>query len=254
MAIIPTKRGNIHFEQSTAVSNAPVLMLIHGAGGTHLDWPESIRQLSNVDVIALDLPGHGGSAGSGHDSLNAFAADVIALLDALEIERAIFAGHSMGGGIALTLALEYPSRTLGLILVGTGAKLSVHPDILDNLISDRQRVTQMLVDWFWSPDADPAMKQANYDHLMRINPHTFHADFAACNTFDVRERLSEIQTPTLIIAGTDDKMTPHKFAVYLHNQITNSRLQTIEDGSHKFLLEKPAIIRQILINWIDQIT
>ncbi len=92
----------------------PVTVFIHGAGGTHLDWPAELRRLPEANAIVIDLPGHGRSGGAGRSSVSAYAADVMSLLDALKIPRAILGGHSMGGAICLTAALSYPERVQGL--------------------------------------------------------------------------------------------------------------------------------------------
>lgn len=250
MPLIETSRGAIFIESRPEINQNPTLVLIHGAGGTHQAWAQSTRHIANANVSALDLNGHGASAGNGHADIPSYAADTIALLDALQIEKAIFAGHSMGGGIALTLALDHPERVQGLILVGTGAMLKVAPAVLEKLPTDRAAITAMLVDWFWSENADPAAKSADYDHLMRINLHTFHNDFIACNQFDVRSRLAQIQTPTLIINGTQDKLTPPKFATYLHENIAHASLVLIEGASHRLPIENAVEFSRLISDFI----
>ena len=102
----------------------PVTLVIHGAGGTHLDWPAEIRRMPELNTIIVDLPGHGKSSRRGtQQHVGAYASDMLALLDALKLQQVIVAGHSMGGAIAQTLALQHPDRVLGLILICTGAKL-----------------------------------------------------------------------------------------------------------------------------------
>ncbi|MCU0466286.1 MAG: alpha/beta hydrolase, partial [Anaerolineae bacterium] len=100
-----------------------------------------IRKLS---ALAVDLNGHGRSSGEGHLTLADHAADLVALLDALDIEQIALVGHSMGGGIALTLALAYPERVARLVLVSTGARLKVHPDLLGSIESDPSAVADRL--------------------------------------------------------------------------------------------------------------
>jgi len=114
------------------IGKRPVV-IIHGAGGTHLYWPPEIRRLSGYRVYALDLPGHGKSdASRGRQTIADYAGCVLEWLDAIGLNRAVFVGHSMGSAIALTLAIHHPQQVLGLGLVGAGARLRVHPDILEN--------------------------------------------------------------------------------------------------------------------------
>ncbi len=117
-------------------SPSPHLILVHGAGGSHLHWGAAVRNLHNANVYALDLPGHGRSEGPGHGTIADYAAFVVAFMDALDIQQAVIAGHSMGGATALTAALNHPQRVAGLLLVGTGARLRVLPRILEGTMND----------------------------------------------------------------------------------------------------------------------
>ena len=110
---------------------SPPLLLIHGAGGSRLHWPPGIRRLTGWRVLAIDLPGHGDSPGPGERSIEAYTGCVLEWLDEYGVERVIPAGHSMGGAIALTLALQAPDRLAGMVLVGSGARLRVAPSILE---------------------------------------------------------------------------------------------------------------------------
>jgi pimeloyl-ACP methyl ester carboxylesterase len=139
----------------------PPLVLVHGAGGTHRHWPEELRALPGRRVLALDLPGHGGSPGPSLSSIGAYARSVLAALDALEIPSAVLAGHSMGGAIALTLALEAPSRVAGLALVATGAKLRVSKFVLDATADPAALAASAgtMSDYAFGAAAGPALRQ-----------------------------------------------------------------------------------------------
>src|SRR5512136_2375769 len=79
----------------------PPVVLIHGTGGNHLSWPPEVRRLSGYRIYALDLGGHGKSEGRGHQSIGAYASQVIDWLTAMGLHRAVFVGHSMGAAVAL---------------------------------------------------------------------------------------------------------------------------------------------------------
>ena len=95
-----------------------------------MHWPGELRRLPDHEVYALDLPGHGRSGGPGRTDIGAYAEVVREFADALKLPAFVLGGHSMGGAIALEFALRYGSRLAGLILVGTGARLRVAPEIL----------------------------------------------------------------------------------------------------------------------------
>lgn len=244
MPLIATARGSLWIERQPAAEQPPAagLLLIHGAGGLHSDWGAPLRARG----IALDLPAHGSSPGAIRTTVAEYAADIGALLDALGWQRAVIAGHSLGGAVALTLALAAPERVAGLILVATGAKLAVHPDILSNAQRDPAAVAALLTGWFWAASTDPALRARKHAQLLTVPGAVLAADFAAANGFDARARLGEIRTPTLIACGSEDVMTPPKFSRYLHDAITEAQLAIIEQAGHMLPLEQaPALAEQI---------
>ena len=96
--------------------------------------PKSCGRTTEICVTAVDLPGHGKSQGKGHDTVKGFAAVLDAFIRAMNFSRVILMGHSLGGAIAQTLALEAPTWLEKIILVGTGARLRVDPSILEALL------------------------------------------------------------------------------------------------------------------------
>src|SRR5690606_4833205 len=145
----------LYYAHKRGPAGAPTLVLIHGAGGTHLDWPRELRRLPQASVIALDLPGHGRSALLGREEIGGYAAAVQALLDRLPPGNYVLAGHSMGGAIAQEIALQRPTSLRGLVLIGTGARLPVNPLLIEQATTDFQRVVDFLVRYYWSPQAPP---------------------------------------------------------------------------------------------------
>lgn len=231
-------------------AHRPVTVFIHGAGGTHLDWPAELRRLPEANAIIPDLPGHGRSPAPGLSSIAAYADEMIALLDALHIQRAIIAGHSMGGAIAQTMALRYPDRVQGLILIGTGAKLGVHADTLNGLLTEASKTITMLVNLYYGTGRTDSMKRRSMQRLADFNPALLHSDYAACNAFDIREQVNQIKAPTLIVGGTDDRLVPYKRSEYLHEQIAGSQLVRVEGAGHFMTLEQPVFIAEAIAKWL----
>ncbi len=218
---------------------SPTLVLVHGAGGNHLHWPAELRRLHGATVYALDLPGHGRSGGQGCDTIGDYAQAIIEFLNTTGIEQPIIVGHSMGGAIALTLALYFPTRVAGLVLMATGARLRVAPAILDGMCSNFEGSVELIIRFAWSPETKPALTELGRQALLETSPDVLLGDFSACNRFDVMERLGEIEHPTLVIAGTADQLTPSKYARFLTEHIPNARLVLVEDASHMVMLERP---------------
>ena len=171
MPTIQSGEHTIYYRRSQPADapNAPPLVLIHGAGGTHMHWPGELRRLPTTTVYALDLPGHGQSGGAGCTTITEYAQAVAAWADALGLPRFILAGHSMGGAIAQMVALRQPQRLAGLILVGTGARLAVSPAILDGLGRDYAATARLIAEWAYRRQGDPATLDAyapvSYTHL-----------------------------------------------------------------------------------------
>ncbi len=230
----------------------PALVLIHGAGVSHLDWPPQLRRLPGVRVIALDLPGHGKSTGSSRTEISAYADDVCTFLNALRIERAIIAGHSMGGGIALQMGITQLDRVAGLILLGTGSKLPVEPTLIRRIIEEPDAAVDWLVDWAWGKTARAELKHQGRLRLIETPREVLHDDYIACQTFDVRPHLEQITAPTLVIAAREDRMMQLKFSETLAERIPQAKLAIIENAGHMFPLEKGQEVANIIQKWLSE--
>jgi pimeloyl-ACP methyl ester carboxylesterase len=233
--------------------DAPTLVLIHGAGGSHLHWPRELRRLPNATVYALDLPGHGRSDGPGCDAILDYATTVIALLDRTHTERAVLAGHSMGGAISLMTALTHPQRVAGLVLIGTGARLRVAPEVLEGIFRDFDLAIDLITRWAWAEGATEELTRLGRQTLAETPPDILRGDYSACNAFDVMERLGEITAPTLVVAGTADPLTPHKYGAYLAQHIPDARLVTVEGGGHMMALEQPGVVAEAVVDFIREL-
>ncbi len=233
--------------------DAPTLVLIHGAGGSHLHWPPELRRLPNATVYALDLPGHGRSDGPGYNAISAYVSTVIEFLDATHTKRAVLAGHSMGGAISLMAALAHPERVAGLVLVGTGARLRVIPAVLEGIFSDFDLAIDLITHWAWAEGAPEELTRLGRQTLAETPPEILHGDFTACDNFDVMERLGEIAAPTLVVAGTADPLTPHKYGAYLAQHIPSARLVTVEGGGHMMALEQPGVVAEAVADFIMEL-
>ncbi|MBI4672292.1 MAG: alpha/beta fold hydrolase [Chloroflexi bacterium] len=263
------------FYAARGLSGAP-LVFIHGAGDSHLCWngqlaafgahranqfaptqtpsvPADTGTVSAARAFALDLPGHGRSGGAGRTTVHDYAVAVREFLDVLNLERAVIVGISMGGAIAQTLAVDFPERVLGLGLVGTGAKLRVAPAFLQGIQSDFENIARVLVENFFTPDAPRELKEKGVTQLLATGAQVTYDDFAACDAFDLRARLGEIRARTLIVCGSEDKMTPPKYSEYLAQNIAGAQYHRIENAGHMTMLEQPAAFNAILGAWLGRL-
>jgi pimeloyl-ACP methyl ester carboxylesterase len=234
----------------------PPVVLIHGAGGTHLFWPPEIRRLPAAAVYSLDLPGHGKSSGCGLQSISSNAQVLLEWVDALELNRAVFVGHSMGGAIALQFALENPTRVLGLGLFSTAARLPVNPDLMELTSTSTTYPTavEKLISWSFSPETPERLQELAHKRMLETRATVLHGDFLACSEFDLVPRLGEISPPALVLCGAGDKMTPLRQSQFLTAELPQARLEVIEAAGHMVMLERPHAVAQVLMSFLGEIT
>lgn len=252
MPFVNTSRTRLWIADHRRSQTRSATLIIHGAGSSRLSFPKQLRQSQRINPVLVDLSGHGKSPGKGHDSINEHACDIAALLDAMALDSALIVGHSMGGAIAQMLALEYADRLAGLVLVSTGARLPVNPSLIDGVLEDRHAVISNLNRWMWSKNAPEALRKQSADIMLNTDPLVIRNDFLACDSFDVSGRLAEVTLPTLIVAGTHDKMTPLALSEDLAQRITRAELTIVSEGSHMMILEKPDIVTRAVEAWFKK--
>jgi pimeloyl-ACP methyl ester carboxylesterase len=240
MPHVDVARGQAFYTVDRGPSDGSAVLLLHGAGGSRLNWPSELRRLDGATVYALDLPGHGRSKGQGRDTIAGYAEDVLAVLDVVGVERAVIAGHSMGGAVALTLALDSPDRVAGLVLIATGARLRVASAILEQIPADFEAALDTITRYAWASGAPTNLVELGRERLRETGPGVLLGDLIACDRFDVMERLDEIDVPTLVIAGSADRLSPIKYARYLAGHISSAQVVTIGGAGHMVMLERSA--------------
>lgn len=235
-----------YVQRRPAPARQPAVVLIHGAGGTHQQWLYQVRDLPAAATFAPDLPGHGRSEGQGRSLVAAYGDWLLAFLDDLGLKKAVLAGHSMGGAIALDVALRFPERVAGLGLVATGARLRVAPAILECLRQNPEEAIRLIAEWSYGAQAPPEMVRLGRRQLAAGDPEVIYRDFMACDAFDLRDRLAEIRAPAVIVCGTGDRMTPVKYATFLRDQLPGADLRLVEGAGHMVLVERPQAVVQAL--------
>ena len=248
--------GEIHYRRRDQTNDGRVpLIIIHGAGGSYLHWPPEISRLAGEDVLVIDLPGHGASAGERNKSIAAYASDVIGFMDDLGLAQAAFAGHSMGGAVVQRLSLDYPKQVKGLILIGTGANLRVHSKLIEFCSSESTypEAVSQIMEWAFSPQTDRRLVELAGERMSEMPASVLLDDFRACEAFDVRDQVEEIKQPMLVICGEDDRMTPVRFSQFLVEKIPQSRLKVIPDAGHMVMLEQPEVVAKLIKDFLIKI-
>lgn len=231
-------------------ADLPTLIFVHGAGGSGKKWTYQLEGIQDYNLIALDLPGHGGSEGSAADNIIAYREYVWSFIQALKLKKFVIAGHSMGGGVALELALAYPEALQGLIIVASGARLRVNPAVLDALARGEHPFESLKFSYSPKINPDVLVKAAN--EMKNVPTDVYLADFMACNELNIMDRVNKISIPTLIICGQDDQMTPPKYSEFLHRELSHSTIARIPDAGHMVMIEKPDLVNAAIIKFLTQ--
>ena len=229
-------------------------VFIHGAGGNSLLWRRMLEGLSGSSrALAVDLPGHP-TGEIACKSVGEYAEAVHRFLTDTGLDHPVLGGHSMGGATVLTLALTHPDDVGGLILVGTGAKLGVAPEILDGLRSNPMRTIENIITPWSFNSIDLGLARESRDALSVSNLPVFLNDYLACTGFDVRKDLSRISAKTLVVCGDKDRMTPPRFSHHLTANLLGSELRFIKDSGHMLPLEKPEALASLVQAFLASFT
>lgn len=246
---------NGHFVHAAAGGRAHVrgrrlAVFVHGAGLDHTVWAWQSRWLAfrGWNVLALDLPGHGRSAGPPLTDIRAMAEWLIAVISAAGAAAATVIGHSMGSLVALDAAALVPSRIDGLVLIGSAATMPVNADLLAAAQANQQGAIDMVNLWGYgysagmggSPAPGVWMIGTGERILQRAGPGVLYADLAACNGYrDGLAAAGRVSAPTLLVSGERDQMTPLKSARQLAAAIPAARLLILAGAGHMLLAERP---------------
>lgn len=238
----------------------PTVVFIHGAQNDHSVWGLQSRWFAHhgFGVLAVDLPGHGRSAGPALASVEQMADWLLALLDAAGVQRALLVGHSMGSLVALEASHRAPGRVRGLAMLGTTYPMKVSDALLATARDDEATAIDMVNIWSHSTiAAKPSSPAPGFSvmggaqRLMRrmsaINPaQLFHTDFAACNAYANGEAAARaLACPALFVFGSKDMMTPPRSTKLLTGAVARGKVVTVDAG-HSLMSEQPDAVLDAL--------
>ncbi|MGY5878898.1 MAG: alpha/beta hydrolase [Candidatus Thorarchaeota archaeon] len=234
--------------------DAPAIIFIHGSGGSSATWFMQLRGLSDsYHVIAVELNGHGKSPDRQEENATeSYLADIGEIVK--QYDKPVIGGHSMGGMLAQLFALRYPELISGIILVGTGARLRVAQFIFETIDNNFDEYVEGAGNFMFYEDTSKELIEASKIEIRKCKPAIIRRDFAACNGFDIMDRVSEISLPTLILVGEQDIMTPVKYSKYLHDNMQNSTMHVIEKAGHSVMLEQPREFNTHVKDWMKSLS
>ena len=228
----------------------PAVVFVHGAGMDRTVWALQTRFFAyhGRGVLAVDLPGHGRSEGPALAAIAEIADWLTRLMDAAGLAQAALAGHSMGALAALDCAARHPDRVRALALLGAAPRMPVHPDLLAAAEADDHLAFELVTDWAHGDSGHLGGARAPGLWLMgggerlleRAAPGVLYRGLAACNAYeDAPARAAAVTCPTLLVLGSDDRMTPARAGRKLAEAIPGARVELVADSGHMLMTEKP---------------
>lgn len=228
------------------------VIFIHGSGDSGAVWEPLLRLLPDLNTLAYDLPGHGARAaepGPERMSVGDYAEDVYQSLTAQGGDGGVVVGHSLGGAIALRLALDHPDFARRIVLVGSGARLRVAPATLDAARQAAPTGSRELTEFAFALK-HVGLAQTFHNKRPAAAPGVLYRDLAACDAFDVMPELERITQPALMIVGEDDRMTPVKYSAFLRERLPDAAMVVIPDAGHYVQVEQPERVAVALRDWL----
>jgi 3-oxoadipate enol-lactonase len=244
-------------------TGAPVVLLLHGLGATGESWGLQTPALSAAGfrVIAPDARSFGRSSyPGGSHTIQDMAADMLGVLDALEITTAHVVGISMGGTLALQLALDAPRRVRKLVLANTfaslrPAKLSVWLFLLLRLVMVHtvgvEAQARFAVQRIFPDPQDEALRAMLLAEICQADPWGYRATMRALGRFNVTRRLRELRCPTLVVTASADNVVPPPNQFVLARQIPGAEQMVIEGAGHAVTATHPAVFNQALLSFLQ---
>ena len=250
----------------SGTDNAETIIFLHGFPLNKSMWDRQADALKNkYRVIAYDIRGHGNSeAGIDEFFIELFVNDLVQLMNALKIDKAVLCGLSMGGYIALSAIEKYPHRFEALVLSDTQCMADT-PEAKEKRLKTIGHIKEKGVENY----ADESLKMlfapesfiTNKEEIISVKEmiintskqSLFNTLIALSERKETCSSLQDIEVPVLIMAGKEDKITPPDVARMMHEKIQNSALNIIEHAGHLANMENPDEFNYQLEHFLDQV-
>jgi 3-oxoadipate enol-lactonase len=243
------------------VGQGTPVVLLHGYPFNRSLWQEQVEALkSSHRVVTPDLRGHGESDVA-LATMEVMAQDVAELMTALQIQKAIVGGLSMGGYVTLAFYRLFPQRVQGLILADTRASADTDEGRANRVKQAElalQEGMQAIVSEMLPKLVTAGTLASRPEIVARVREMMLgtkpEGAAAALKAMAVRQdqtsSLASIDVPALILVGRDDPITPLKDSELMHREIKDSRLEVIDQAAHVSNLEQPDVFNKILRDWL----
>ncbi len=250
----------LHYEEVHPGGNPPVL-LIHGLGSAGVDWALQFGPLEEAGyrVLAPDMRGFGRSSAPPEVTVQAMAEDAALFLDRVGAVPAHVVGISMGGAVALQLALDHPEKVRSLVLVNTFAR--IRPQGVGGWLyflartamvtfAGPQRQADLVARRLFPHPHQEALRENIRRRILQANPCAYRSAMRSLMQFDVRHRLGELRMPVLVITGAEDTTVPPSVQQALARGIPGAQHVVVEGSGHGIIADNPGAFNRILLEFL----
>lgn len=256
-----TLRGARHYYELHG--SGPPLLLVAGMGGACTYWSEQVEAFARAyRVVLYDQRGTGRSDHTLVESIEQLAADALALLDALGIERVHFLGHSTGGAVGQVLAIEQPERLHRLVVHASVARSDPYRErvwglrlaVLERLGAGAYAATTSIFlypPWWIAAHHERLAQEERRAAGMLSDPKIMGSRIAAILEFDRSAELSQVRVPTLVLCARDDILTPPHFSEEIARLIPGAKLVLMERGGHACARSMPEEFNRLVLDFLD---
>lgn len=248
----------IHFDEP--VGSGPMVVLGPSLGTSTVLWSTVLPLLADhFTLLAWDLPGHGRSPAPTGPFSVADLADAVARGIEKRVDRPVrYAGVSLGGATGLQLALRHPEFVDRLAVLASGARLGTPVSWAERIETVRGQSTSALVSasaqrWFaaGTPRRRPELTGTLLHALQDASDDGYIRCCEALAGYDVRDRLGDIDVPTLVVWGAEDTVAPEEKAAELAAGIPRVRVERVDEAAHLPPAEQPEIVARLLREFFD---
>ncbi len=240
------------------------LVFLHGVGGSADIWEPQVSYFApNCRVLAWNAPGYGGTPQLAEPSFASLGAKLAGDMADYGLEQAVIVGHSFGGMVAQQLVRDHPGLVVALVLSGTSPAFG-NPDgrFQQTFVASRTKplnegksmadVAKAVAPSLIGSRAPARALDLAVSCMSAVPEDTYRAVVALLTTFDLRNCLADISTPTLLIAGSEDTTARPEMMERMAGRIPGARFETIDGAGHLAPLEQPAEFNQLIETFIAE--
>ncbi len=244
----------IHYRMAgSAEAQGHTVICLHGMGGSSRCWEDLLPPLgASAYVVAVDLPGHGGSEGNGAPRVQPYRHFLSRFLATMGVrQRVVLFGHCMGAAIALDFAAHHPDQVAGLVLAGVGPRLHVAQDVLE--AARCGEFPDRFVGSLLAPDCSPVAAGKVVNGWLTTRPEVRYLDLLATCQFDFASAADQVNIPTMLLVGTQDGIAPMEATLRMAEGLPWTTAQVLPGTAHMPMLEQPFSVTEAVIQFLASV-